>query len=127
MGIYYGRGFEYLIVLSRDISEDDLAKIKEIPNIILRGKEMIGETRDCIVVVDMKDADDRLVETSYYKCQEDNWFHPKKQFAHKICRYIVELTEDENERLGSYMDHNVIKRHVKDWGWFDVMEISSTL
>lgn len=72
MGIYYGRGLEDLIVLSRDITEDDLAIIKEIPNIIIRGKEMIGETRICIVVVDMKDADDRLLETSYYKCQKDN-------------------------------------------------------
>ena len=97
MGIYYDHGVQYMVV---------------------------SKTRK-YVIVSLKDADQRLLQTEYYKTRKDSWFNEHGAFCKQIPGGAIDisLTDVEKERLESVLK---TADDVESYGWYDVQTIYDT-
>ena len=95
MGIFYDHGVQYMVVTKT-------------------GKH---------VIVSIKDADQRLLQSEYYKTREDSWFSGNGSFCKPVAGVDISLTDVEKERLESVL---TTADEVESYGWYDVQTISDT-
>ena len=101
MGIYYDRGVQYMVVTNKRIH----------------------------VIISLKEADNRLIETDYYKTRKESWFDSNGSFCNPIPDGEIDITMTDREKniLESVlkrveMDSEVVER----MGWYDIQNIYDT-
>jgi len=102
MGIYPDHGLEYHVVLKNNMH---------------------------LIVANIKDIDNRLEKSEFYKKRKDKWF----MINNNICKLLsiidlhdldIELNENEKNKLNEYL--NKYGEEVDDHGWYDVCKIYDT-
>lgn len=92
MGIYHERGFEYLVTTPAG---------------------------NIIKIVEMQQADERMLQTRYYICNSNSWFDFNKSQRKPLPSNIIQLTHEEKFKLINTLVANPGSRH----GWYDTKYI----
>jgi hypothetical protein len=120
MGIFFNRGFEYLIIIDNDLIDEDIKHLSVSPI------TQIGDYK-FISVIPQKQTDTRLVTTRYFLTNEENWYHPSE--LKRLNPYDYEdliITNDESKLIDEIHSNELICKHMINSGWYDINYICTT-
>lgn len=127
MGLYPYRGFEYRIYLRPTIltngAWEHLQELLKGTNI----KYTLSVISNYLTIVDMKQCDERLVQSQYYLSQKDTFFSGihKEYQAIKMDFPVIELQPTE-EALANLTLEKIDSVHIDHYGWYDVSGFDTT-
>ena len=110
------RGIEFCFIFDKDIDYFDI-----VPDLekLTKRRMSLKKNRE-LTVIPMKETDQRLVKSEYYKVHEDEWFN-SRYHHYKIGDDVIPLTPEEKNIIGMidiYLMSTDIS--VASRGWFDV-------